>query len=157
MDLQDDIYILNRYLALWTGLYYRISLYRFSLYHVLFNILSFNSSISFTIHVQNSFIYLMYFCTYEFFIVYPMLIKINLKQSTICYESATFAQPVKWVHHIIVRTLHPFDIYNQILKIIHIIPIYLKYPTLSYIMNIIKSISLMYTKSSLFIVYCENT
>ena len=158
-------------------------------YHVIVYILSLNSSISFTIHVKNAFIHLMYFfiqtvcviiniiighspiqytiqslhlyasnhthfnvytCTYEFFIVYFILIKINLKQTTICYDSATFVQPLKWVNHIIIRTLHPFDIYIQILTIIHIIPMYL------YIMNLMKIISLMYKKSSLFIVYCVN-
>ena len=119
-----------RYLASWTGLYYRISRVDCdSCYHVIVYILSLNSSISFTIHVKNAFIHLMYFfiqtvcviiniiighspiqytiqslhlyasnhthfnvytCTYEFFIVYLILIKINLKQTTICYDSATF-------------------------------------------------------------------
>ena len=75
------------------------------------------------------------------------LIKINLKQTSFCYNTAKCFQPVKWVNHIIRRTLHPYDIYILIFKIIHILSMCL------YIMNLMKSISLMYNKSRLFIVY----
>ena len=77
-------------------------------------------------------------CTYECFIVYLMVIKINLIQTSICYDPAKCVQPVKWVNHIIRKTLQQFEMYIIIFIIIHILPMYL------YIMNLMKSISLMY-------------